>query len=65
MPCAVGSTINILKALAGPALYALSALFMLAPSTLALQGEMSLSGSMPDGYREILVDRNARFVTAS
>lgn len=53
MPCAIGSTINILKTLAGPALYALSALFMPRLPLRWHYKEISLSGSMLDGYREI------------
>lgn len=39
-PCAYGSTINILKTVAGPVLYALSALFMPDIPALALQGHL-------------------------
>lgn len=52
-PCAYGSTINILKTVAGPVLYALSALFMPDIPLRWHYKDISLSGTMPDGIREI------------
>lgn len=52
-PCTVGSSIDILKTVAGPVLYSLGALFMKDRPLSWSYKEISLSGMSIDGVREI------------
>ena len=51
-PCTVGSSIDILKTLAGPVLYSLGAMFMKERPLTWRYKEISLSGTSIDGNRE-------------
>jgi len=53
-PCAAGATVSILKTVAGPALYALSAIFMPDIMWRWRYKEIFLSGAGQDGNREIV-----------
>ncbi len=57
-PCTVGSSIDILKTVAGPVLYALGAMFMDRRPLSWKYKEISLSGATVDGVREIPMREN-------
>jgi molybdopterin/thiamine biosynthesis adenylyltransferase len=52
-PCSVGSSIDILKTVAGPVLYASGALFLAGRSLQWRYKEINLTGNAPDGKRDI------------